>query len=698
MYQVSRSLGLICSDLYREPLFLLGIGIKILLIISLIPVIQENWFVPFILNWIERPLSSPWTSHLIAGGDSLAFQYGITMFILHLPTTVFGWLTDQIFNADYFSNFGFRLSILIADFFLLLVLIQAYEKYFKKILIFYWLSPLVLFISYWHGQTDIIPVALFLYSLVLLKRSNLLFAAIFLALAISAKHSMIIGAPFVIYYLWSHSGIQKEFQRFLLVFISVLLFLEAPFFLLESFQLMVMENPEVEKLYWLNIKMGNYLSLYLTPLVYLMLLYFFWRIQRVNFDLLVASLGVAFSVVILMTPSSPGWFLWLIPILAIHQSRHGSGAIILVGIFSFLFISYHLVYTSGSSFFIFEMNLSNILNINDTKIQSLHYTTLVSFGILIAIQILREGVRANDYYRLGNRPLVLGIGGDSGVGKSTFSKGLATIFGERSLVEVSGDDYHNWDRSSPMWKTLTHLNPKANRLFDLVRDVRNLLDGNEVRARQYDHKTGLFKPKKIISSKNVILVEGLHTFYPQQLSEELDARFFLDMDESLRVFLRVRRDIKERGGDESKVIKDLDRRKDDSDKYIKPQSKKADVIFKILPINYELLNNSNLIELNTKLKVTIKNGVYYQELVRVLIGVCALQVNVESIDERGEVILEISGDVASDDVELAINMLAPHIEELLNFGAEFSSGSKGIMQIITIMEVDEALKRRKTSL
>ena len=698
MHQVSRSLGVICSDLFREPLFRLGLGIKILLIISLLPAIQENWFVPFIINWIDSPLSSPWTSHILAGGDLLAFPYGITMFIFHLPTTAFGWMADQVIEVEYFANFGFRFSLLLADFLLLLVLMQAYEGFWKKIIIFYWLSPLILFITYWHGQTDIIPVALFLYSLILLKRTNLLFAAIFLALAISAKHSMVIGAPFVIYYLWSHSGIHKEFQRFLLVFISVLFLLEVPFFVLESFQMMVIENPEMEKLYWLDIQMGKDLSIYLTLLAYLLLLYFFWRIRRVNFDLLVASLGVAFSVVILMTPSSPGWYLWLVPILAIHQSRHGSGAIILVGIFSLLFISYHLVHMSGSSFAVFDINLLNIFILQNTKIQSIHYTTLISFGILIAIQILREGVRENDYYRLGSRPLVLGVAGDSGVGKSTFSKGLATIFGERSLVEVSGDDYHNWDRSSPMWKTLTHLDPKANRLFDLVRDVRSLLDGNEVRARQYDHKTGLFKQKKIISSKNVILVEGLHTFYPQQLLEELDVRFFLDMDESLRLFLRVKRDIKERDGDKDRVIKELDRRKDDSNKYIKPQASRADVIFKVLPINIELLEKTNLIDSNIKLRVTIKNGVYYQELVRVLIGVCALQVNIESIDDRGEIILEISGDVDSDDVELAINMLAPHIEELLNFGAEFSSGPQGIMQIITILEVDEALKRRKSVL
>ena len=460
---------------------------------------------------------------------------------------------------------------------------------------------------------------------------------------------------------------------------------------------MVLKNPEIEKLYWLNVEMGNKLSIYLAPLAYLLLMYFFWRIRRVNFDLLVASLGVAFSVVILMTPSSPGWYLWLVPILVIHQSRHGSGAIILVGIFSFLFISYHLLYLSGSNLVISEINIFKNYIFHSNKIQSIHYTTLISFGALMAIQILREGIRENDYYRLGNRPLVLGIAGDSGVGKSTFSKGLAAIFGQRSLVEVSGDDYHNWDRSSPMWKTLTHLDPKANRLFDLVKDVRSLLEGNEVRARQYDHKTGLFKQKKIISSKNVILVEGLHTLYPQQLLEELDARFFLAMDERLRLFLRVNRDINDRNRDREQIIKEFERRKADSLTYIKPQALRADVTFDLLPINDELLDKNNLIDSNTKLRATIKNGVYYQELVRVLIGVCALQVNIESVDGRGEVILEISGDVDSDDVELAIKMLAPHIEELLNFSAKFSNGLQGIMQIIAIVEIEEALKRRRSA-
>ena len=155
MHEVSRPLGLICYDLFREPLFILGLIFKVLLIISLVPVIQDSWFVPFIINWITNPLSSPWTSHLFVEGDILAFPYGITMFIFHLPATALGWIIDQVIKVEYFANFGFRFSLLIADFFLLIFLIQAYENLWKKVIIFYWLSPLVIFINYWHGQTAV---------------------------------------------------------------------------------------------------------------------------------------------------------------------------------------------------------------------------------------------------------------------------------------------------------------------------------------------------------------------------------------------------------------------------------------------------------------------------------------------------------------------------------------------------------------
>jgi uridine kinase len=695
MYQTSRTLGLISADLFREKLFQIGFIFKATLIILLLPISQQEWFLPFIVSWIEKPMSLPWTGYLSSGGDPLSFPYGLVMFIVHLPTTFIGLIVDNLLNLEYFAGIGFRLSLLIADVFLLLLLLQMYEKFWKKILIYYWLSPIVIFITYWYGVSDIVPVALFVYSLSNIKQGNYWLAGIILAFSVAAKHSMIIGVPFIFLYLWSHNGVNKEFQRFVVYFFCTILLVEIPFLFSESFRMMVINNREVEKIYWLFIDMSRDNLIFITPVVYSILLYSFWRIRKANFDLLMASLGVAFSVIIFMTPAPVGWYLWLVPIFTIHQCRYGFGAIALINTFSFLLITYHLVNSSEASPLLFEMINQEWPHFFHTIYNSLHYTSLIGCGILIALQILREGIRENDYYKLSSKPLALGIAGDSGVGKSAFARSLAAVFGERSLVNVSGDDYHNWDRSSPMWKTLTHLDPKANRLFELVKDVRSLLSGEVIKARHYDHRTGRFLPKQSRKTKDVILVEGLHTLYPKQLLETLDVKFFIEMHDSLRLFFRTRRDTDERGHEVNKALLEIEKRKADGEKYIKPQSKRADVVFKLLPINQELFNQEQVIDSNIKIRVRIQNGIYYQELVRVLIGVCGLQVNLDSVDERGEVVLEISGEVASEDVGLAINMLVPHIFELFDLNPNFSEGIFGIMQIVASIEIDEALKRRK---
>ncbi len=695
MYQTCRPLGLIWTDVLRENLFQIGFLLKAILIFLLLPIEQIEWFVPFMVNWLNSPLSLPWTDFLSSGGDQFSFPYGVIMFIAHLPTTLIGWIIDNLTQSSYFAGVGFRFSLLLADILLLLLFLQIFEQYWKKILIYFWLSPIVIFITYWHGVADIIPVVLFVFSLATIKQGKYWIAGMMLAFSIAAKHSMIIGVPFIFLYLWSHIGMNKQFQSFVIYFVCSLIFIEIPFFFSESFRVMVINNQETEKIYSLFIRMNNDNLIFLTPIVYSILLYYFWRIRKANFDLLLASMGVAFSVVILMTPAPPGWYLWLVPIFTIHQCRYGSGAVTLISIFSFLFISYHLINSNGIDLNFFNSYRLDLSFFQSSFIQSLHYTLLTGTGVLIALQILREGIRENDYYQLRNKPLVLGIAGDSGVGKSSFAKSLATVFGESSMVEISGDDYHNWDRSSPMWKTLTHLDPKANRLFELVKDVRKLINGEFIQARHYDHSTGHFQPKKVRKTKDVILVEGLHTLYPKQLLEELDVKFFIEMDESLRSFFRTKRDVSERGHKLEKALNEIDKRNTDSEKYIKPQSARADVVFTILPINKELFEQDQLVDSNIKLRVCIRNGIYYQELVRVLVGVCGLQVNLDSVDERGEVILEISGEVAPLDIGLAINMLVPHIHELLDFSAEFNEGIFGIMQIITIIEVDEALKRRK---
>ena len=138
----------------------------------------------------------------------------------------------------------------------------------------------------------------------------------------------------------------------------------------------------------------------------------------------------------------------------------------------------------------------------------------------------------------------------------------------------------------------------------------------------------------------------------------------------------------------------VSRRQPDYKRFIQPQAERADVVFSLIPVNPDLINKK-IEDLNLKVRALIRNGIYYDELVRILIGVCGLHVNIESIDEKGEVVIEVSGDVASEDTKLAIHILLPHMEELLGFGAKFGTGILGVMQIITLMEINEALKRRK---
>jgi len=146
---------------------------------------------------------------------------------------------------------------------------------------------------------------------------------------------------------------------------------------------------------------------------------------------------------------------------------------------------------------------------------------------------------------------------------------------------------------------------------------------------------------------------------------------------------------------EERVFGEVGQRKLDFEKYVKPQALRADVVFKLLPVNMELIRQGGVSESNIKVRVSIRNGIYYRELVRVLIGVCGLQVNVDSINEKGEVVIEVSGDIVSEDVKLAVNMLVPHMEELFDFSSEFENGFQGVMQIITLMEIDESLNRRR---
>ena len=143
------------------------------------------------------------TIHLDAGGDPLAFPYGPVMWLFLLPLSAIGAVGGAIFpdSATEMLAIGFSVGVLILDFLLLASLLEIVPNRRRLVISLYWLSPIVLYINYWHGQVDVVPVLLLTATLVALRRQKYTLAGVILGAAFAAKLSMILALPFILIYL-----------------------------------------------------------------------------------------------------------------------------------------------------------------------------------------------------------------------------------------------------------------------------------------------------------------------------------------------------------------------------------------------------------------------------------------------------------------------------------------------------------------
>jgi uridine kinase len=674
--------------IFKSPLFWLGLLIRFGLIyfaLSATPIV--TWYAPFIEASINTITFDPWSSWIAQSETPLAFPYGYVMWLAFLP---FAFIAKVI-------GLGTGLSYLVTLLTFDLALLYAFTLYFsnrpKLVLLGYWLSPILLFSTYYLGFNDIIPVALLTFSLFQLKNNKAFYAGALLLCAISAKLSMVLALPFFLIYFFHNKPIRQIFPQFVKGFCISLALLFTPFLVSPGAIQMLFSNPEIPKLYQFSLSLGPALSIYLTPLAYILAIYVAWSVKRINFELFQATLGIAFLTIVLLTPASPGWFVWCIPLLLYFQVVGGKKAFFLCSMFSLIFVLSNLVNTGAAQIPLFV----DLLPIG--KIGSLLHTFLVATGIVLIALIWKKTIGENDYFKLSRKPFVIGISGDSGSGKDTLSNAITEIFGKHSVTTLSGDDYHLWDRNKPLWQVMTHLNPMANDLESFSNDLVNLSARKSINSRHYNHATGKLTTGSSQASNDIIIASGLHTLHLPTLRDRIDLKIFLNIDEDLRRRLKIERDVGERGHSEQKVLESIEKRVEDGEKFIRPQMQHADLCLSLSPINPNQIRDyaQKIQSISLKLLIESKIGINQYNLIRVLVSACGLHVDHQWNQSSQAIELSIEGDVSAADIEMATNLLCPRLKDFLDLNPTWENGPLGLMQLITLVHIDQLLARRSVS-
>ncbi|MDO9034169.1 MAG: phosphoribulokinase [Methanoregula sp.] len=175
----------------------------------------------------------------------------------------------------------------------------------------------------------------------------------------------------------------------------------------------------------------------------------------------------------------------------------------------------------------------------------------------------------------------IGVAGDSGSGKTTFTQGVRSIFGNDLISTITLDDYHSLDRDSRREQGITALNPKANRIDRLEQDLISLRRGVPVEKPSYNHTTGTFDPPEIFRPKKILILEGLHTLFTPTLRKYLDFTLFVDPEKQVKYDWKILRDVDQRGYSRDAVLKEIAEREPEYERYIAPQKEYADAVIGI---------------------------------------------------------------------------------------------------------------------
>lgn len=151
-------------------------------------------------------------------------------------------------------------------------------------------------------------------------------------------------------------------------------------------------------------------------------------------------------------------------------------------------------------------------------------------------------------------PLVIGIAGGSGSGKTTVAQEILNRVGPDRIAYLQQDSYYK-DLAGLQHSDVNFDHPNALETELMIQHIASLRNLQPVEVPIYDFSTDSRTGETFtVSPRGVILVEGILIFVDPDLRKIFDVKIFVDTDSDLRFIRRLHRDITERGRSTESVI------------------------------------------------------------------------------------------------------------------------------------------------
>ena len=555
---------------------------KYVLLLFFIPELEYERFYDF-YNVCTGLCLDPYINIQYLPEGSLSFPYGYVMYLFLLPF----FHISKLFSVSFII-----ISYIFTELILLKLLRSFFDVEINKLIFPIVLNPIIIYSVALKGYLDFIPLLFFIACLYNLKNKKYSPAMWLLALGVGTKVVFIILFPLLLIYSYMNLSDKREFTKMSLSSLFLIGLIYFPMFV----------NPNYSESVIKGITEGanvlqfggifNLNTLIISEIIILVTYYFFWKnVRKMDYFGLVVCLGVCTFPLFILNFSNIGWFMWSIPAVL------------------YIFISLE----SSRQYLLYFYFLLVLLLDSNTLIRSVNeYLLLFQFFLsLIVIKYFYQFLTKNKYFRTKQKPILIAIAGDSGVGKSTITKILGSFFGIQRTSVIEIDNYHKYERDSEVWKSKTHLDPIVNNLSLYKKQLVEIISGNIETIREYNHLTGAFDELKNVKINDFLIVEGLHSLIMEDINKFYNIKIFVDLDKELKNNFKLERDLK-RNKTEAEIHEQIKSRENDFQKFIVYQKENSDVSLNTLKIEENIIKIELIFQteyLENLLEIFEKNSV-----------------------------------------------------------------------------------------